>query len=313
MEKPYDKYDKPFKYLEVTPYRSHIYSPSEHNLVPFDEAVSADTGRLFKDAEKAKAKVVSETLNPPDEVEKQNQSLRLARMRFYNEYPVPSWARSLLSNLYCYPGFDVSHFSKVRTQPAEIQPLTALHQTGENLGTVLHEILTRADYRPVAEDIREFLRTAYPFFDDIFAETTFGAPPKVLVRIREKGMQRSMELWDLSDGMLRFLCLVAAMLNPVPPAFIAIDEPEAGLHPKLLPVVADLIKAACERTQILVTTHSPDLLNRFELDNVAVLVREENKIRWTRPGTNQSLRTMLQTVTSDSLGDMHRSGELEAL
>ena len=69
--------------------------------------------------------------------------------------------------------------------------------------------------------------------------------------------------------MLRFLCLGTALLSPLAPRLVAIDEPEAGLHPRLLPIVADMIKTASERTQVLVTAHSPDLLNRFDIANVA--------------------------------------------
>ena len=186
-------------------------------------------------------------------------------------------------------------------------------ENGENLGTVLHELLTRAAYKSTADELKDFLRVAYPSFDDIFAETVFGATPKVLVRVKEKGLDRSMELWELSDGVLRFLCLSSALLNPMPPMFIAVDEPEIGLHPRLLPIVADMIKTASESTQVLVTTHSSDLLNCFGIDDVAVMSRDKNKISWQRPGTRTSLRKMLENVVGDSLGDLHRSGELEAL
>jgi predicted ATPase len=107
--------------------------------------------------------------------------------------------------------------------------------------------------------------------------------------------------------------LGAALLSPVPPLLVAIDEPEAGLHPRLLPIVADIIKSASEETQVLVTTHSPDLLNCFDIDDVAVMAREESKVTWSRPGDRQTLKTMLASVVGDSLGDLHRSGELEAL
>ena len=126
-------------------------------------------------------------------------------------------------------------------------------------------------------------------------------------------MMRKMQLWDLSDGMLRFLCLGTALLNPIPPSLIAIDEPEVGLHPRLLPIVSDMIKTASEKTQVLVTTHSPDLLNCFDIDNIAVMARDENEITWQRPGDRESLKIMLKNVEGDSLGDLHRSGELEAL
>ena len=73
--------------------------------------------------------------------------------------------------------------------------------------------------------------------------------------------------------MVRFLCLATALLNPRPPLLVAIDEPELGLHPGLLPIVAEMIKVAAERTQVLVTTHSPDLLNCFDIADVAVMAR----------------------------------------
>ena len=74
-----------------------------------------------------------------------------------------------------------------------------------------------------------------------------------------------------------------------------------------------MIKTASETTQVLVTTHSPDLLNCFDIDNVAVMARDENEISWQRPGSRDSLKIMLRNVEGDSLGDLHRSGELEAL
>lgn len=238
----------------------------------------------------------------------------LSQIRFFNEFPIPSSARVLLANMAFYPGFDVTRFSALRIKSAEIKPMTMLAQNGENLGTVLHEILTRYDYLQAATNIREFLKAAYPAFKEIHCDTTFGTPAQVLVRVREKGMQRSMELWELSDGMLRFLCLAAALLNPLPPPFVAVDEPESGLHPRLLPVVADMIKTASERTQVLVTTHSPDLLNCFAIDDVAVMSRgEEFTSAWHRPADRKTLVEMLKDVTGETLGDLHRSGELEII
>ena len=310
-EKPYGKHEDPLKLLEATRYKSHIFDSSQHMLVPFDEAIGEDSQGLFKSLDED---VSSENnLKAPEQISEQERLLRLAQMRFFNEYPIPSWTRFLLSSYAFYLGFDVGRASSLRTQPSEIQPQTTLTPNGANLGTVLHEILTRADYRSVADDLRNFLRVAYPSFDEFFAESTYGNPPKVLVSVREKGMMRKMYLWDLSDGIIRFLCLGTALLNPIPPALIAIDEPEVGFHPRLLPIVADMIKIASEKTQVLVTTHSPDLLNCFDIDNVAVMARDENEITWQRPGDRESLKIMLKNVEGDSLGDLHRSGELEAL
>ncbi|MDD5559591.1 AAA family ATPase [Candidatus Methylomirabilis sp.] len=305
---PYQGYAEAFKYLEATLFRRQVYSREHRKLMPFDEAMPPsqqvhETGTESKNG--------SDLGLPPAA---QEPALMLSQIRFFNEFPIPSSARVLLANMTFYPGFDVTRFSGLRTKAAEIKPMTMLALNGENLGTVLHEILTRYDYRQAATDIREFLKAAYPAFEEIHCDTTLGAPAQVLVRVREKGMERSMEMWELSDGMLRFLCLASALLNPIPPPFVALDEPESGLHPRLLPVVADMIKTASERTQVLVTTHSPDLLNRFSIDDVAVMSRGEDfKAAWCRPSDRKTLVEMLKDVAGETLGDLHRSGELEAI
>jgi len=300
------RYSEAFKYLEATPHRRYIYSREKHGLIPFDEALP-QTNQVQETVEK---NGIGAGLPAPA----QEPALMLSQIRFFNEFPIPSSARVLLANMAFYPGFDVTRFSSLRIKAAEIKPVTTLAQNGENLGTVLHEVLTRYDYRSAANDLREFMQAAYPALEDINCETTYGSPAQVLVRIREKGMQRSMELWELSDGMVRFLCLAVALLNPVPPPLVMVDEPETGLHPRLMPVIADMIKTASERTQVLVTTHSPDLLNQFDLADISVMSRisEEPKATWRRPADRTTLAQMLKAVTGETLGDLHRSGELEA-
>ena len=305
---PFPGYSNSLKYLEATPFGRKIYSRQSHNLVPFDEALPLPFA-----ARESGVEAPIGGLNLPAPA--QDPALLLSNIRFFNEFPIPSSVRMLLANMAFFPGFDVARYSNLRVKAADIKPITMLYPNGENLGTVLHEMLTRYDFRSAANDLRDFLSAAYPAFEEIHCDTTYGTPAQVLVRIREKGMQRSMELWELSDGMLRFLCLAAALLNPVPPPFLMVDEPESGLHPRLMPVLADMIKTAAERTQVLVTTHSPDLLNRFELADVAVMSRAENAPRtgWFRPEDRKTLTQMLESVTGETLGDLHRSGELEAM
>ena len=294
--------------LEATPSQRRIFDKKQRQLVSFDEAQPSPNG--VRESDSAEATSGSGLLPPAQ----QDPALLLSQIRFFNEFPIPSWVRILLESMAFYPGFDVTRSSTLRTRAADIKPVTTLSANGDNLGTVLHEILTRYDFQLAAEELRDFLRVAYPAFEAIHCETTFGTPPQVLVRVREKGMSRSMELWELSDGMLRFLCLATALLNPRPSPLVAIDEPELGLHPGLLPIVAGMIKVAAERTQVLVTTHSPDLLNCFDIADVAVMARnaDDAKIVWHRPENRKTLVQMLKDVSSETLGDLHRSGELEA-
>lgn len=294
--------------LEATPDQRRIFDRKQGELIPFDEAQPPPD--VVRESDSAKATLKSGLQQP----EQQESALLLSQIRFFNEFPVPSLVRVLLASMAFYPGFDVTRSSTLRTRAADIKPVTALSTNGDNLGTVLHEILTRYDYRSAAKELRDFLRVAYPAFEEIHCDTTFGTPPQVLVRVREKGMSRSMELWELSDGLLRFLCLATALLNPRPAPLVAIDEPELGLHPGLLPIVAEMIQVATERTQVLVTTHSPDLLNCFDIADVAVMARnaDDAKVVWHRPANRKTLVQMLEDVTNGTLGDLHRSGELEA-
>lgn len=297
---------KPLRHLDATPYRRRIFDRKQHELIEFDMEQSATAG--VRDSSAA-------TTVPTGTIAAQRESaLLLSQILFFNEFPVQAAARYIFVRMAFYPGFDVTRSSALRTKAAEIRPMGTLEANGSNLGTVLHDVLTRYAYRSTAEELRDFLRVAYPAFEEIHFDTTHGTPPQVLVGIKEKGMSRPMYLSELSDGMLRFLCLATALLNPVPPSLVAIDEPELGLHPGLLPIVAEMIKAASERTQVLVTTHSPDLLDCFDIDDIAVMARDADEARsvWYRPSNRSTLVEMLKDVTGDTLGDLHRSGELEA-
>jgi len=308
--KPAPGYENPLKFLEATPHRRQIFDRIQHRLIPFDEVEGAQDLHVREPS-------VEQATQKEDQLSQtslRESALLLSQMRFPNEYPVPSAARYMLSSMAFYPGFDVTHSSVLRTKAAEIRPITWLARSGENLGTVLHEVFTRHAYRQAAQGFRDYLKSAFPKFEEITCETTFGAQSQILVRLQEKDTSRQMEIWELSDGMLRFLCLAAVLLNPQPPPLIAIDEPELGLHPGLLPVVADMIKEAAEHTQVLITTHSPDLLNHFAIEDVAVMTRAENEVKsnWYRPASRKSLARMLREAIGGTLGDLHRSGELEA-
>ena len=79
----------------------------------------------------------------------------------------------------------------------------------------------------------------------------------------------------LSDGTLRYLCLLAVLCHPNPPPLVCIEEPELGLHPDVLPTLADLLKEASTRTQLIVTTHSDVLVDAMSDQPDSVLVAEK--------------------------------------
>lgn len=97
------------------------------------------------------------------------------------------------------------------------------------------------------------------------------------IRLLWKQKDSDYAFWpsQLSDGSLRFICLVTALMQPNPPATIIIDEPELGLHPYAIVLLASLIRAAASRMQVIVSTQSVPLLNEFTIDDLIVVEREE--------------------------------------
>ena len=81
----------------------------------------------------------------------------------------------------------------------------------------------------------------------------------------------------LSDGSLRYLCLLAILLDPEPPEFIAIEEPELGIHPDLMPQIVDLLVDASSRTQLVVTTHNDTIVDALNERPETVVVCEKHE------------------------------------
>jgi predicted ATPase len=131
--------------------------------------------------------------------------------------------------------------------------------------------------------IRETIQLIAPFIDDFLLEPEQkGENELVRLEWRQKGSSYPFQPWQLSDGTIRFICLVTALLQPEPPSTIVIDEPELGLHPFALEVLAGLFHEASERTQLIVSTQSATLLNHFEPEEVIVVDRVEGSSRFRR-------------------------------
>lgn len=112
----------------------------------------------------------------------------------------------------------------------------------------------------------------------------------------------------LSDGTLRYLCLLAILCDPEPPPLIGIEEPELGLHPDILPKLADLLLAASERTQLIVTTHSDILVDALTEHPESIIVCEKQQgFTVTRRLNAEELKPWLQNYR---LGDLWTRGEL---
>jgi len=124
--------------------------------------------------------------------------------------------------------------------------------------------------------IRDTVRLIAPFFDDFLLEPQEkGGEERVRLEWRQKGSDFPFQPAQFSDGTIRFICLTTALLQPRPPAAIVVDEPELGLHPFAITLLADLIQSASERTQVVVSTQSPTLLDHFAPEDIVVVNRRD--------------------------------------
>lgn len=157
-------------------------------------------------------------------------------------------------------------------------------------------------------EIRYHVRLVAPYFDDFILKPEQSGPAQqIRLEWRQKGNSTEFQPYQFSDGTIRFICLAAALLQPTPPDVIVIDEPELGLHPFALGVLASMLRQASDRSQIIVSTQSAPLLDAFEPEEVIVVDRENGASRFRRLEAGP-LQDWLQDY---SLGQLWQKNVLE--
>lgn len=120
-----------------------------------------------------------------------------------------------------------------------------------------------------------------PFFYDFILQPDYNE--NIRLNWQQIGLNDyPMRPSQLSDGSIRFICLATALLQPQPPAAIIIDEPELGLHPEAIGILAELIKLASERSQIILATQSPLLLDQFSIKDIIIAKRKDGASTFVR-------------------------------
>lgn len=144
-----------------------------------------------------------------------------------------------------------------------------LNSDGSNLGMILNRFQREPQ---VKTRVLDALRKLYDGIEDYGVQIE-GGTVQVFVQERD----RTIPAARLSDGTLRFLCLLAVLCHPTPPPLVCIEEPELGMHPDIIPTIADLLREASQRCQLVVTTHSDILVDCMheEPENVIVAERHE--------------------------------------
>lgn len=137
--------------------------------------------------------------------------------------------------------------------------------------------------REAYKSIVETVKIIAPYFEDFMLDPyKDGQEEKIRLQWKQKGSSLPMQSYHLSDGTLRFICLVTSLLQPNPPSTILIDEPELGLHPYAIEILVELIKAVSKETQVIVSTQSPALVDSFEVEDIIVVDRKDGASTFKR-------------------------------
>lgn len=196
----------------------------------------------------------------------QSDMAALARAKDPNLYPQVTALGDALGQISLYRQWTFGQGSVVRSPQRTDLPNDQLLEDNSNLGLVLNRLARNHESK---QRMLDALQAIYEGVTDFHVNVEYGT---VQVFLQERGGKLAMPATRLSDGTMRYLCLLAILCDPDPPPLICIDEPELGLHPDVIHSLANLLREASERTQLIVTTHSDGLVDAMTDTPECVLV-----------------------------------------
>ena len=152
------------------------------------------------------------------------------------------------------------------------------------------------------------IRLVAPFFGDFHLRPTVNHQERIQLEWTEPGQDEPFSASALSDGTLRFVCLATVLLQPKPfvPTTVLIDEPELGLHPFAISVLAGLMKSAAQEHQLIISTQSVELVNEFDAEDLIVVDKRDGQSLFTRLDVD----ALKEWLSEFSLGDLWKKNLL---
>ncbi len=185
-----------------------------------------------------------------------------------------------ISSWKIYHFHDTSETAAMRHKEI-IQDNKALRFNASNIAPFLLKLKTEDE--ETYEDILQSCKLVIPYLDDFLLDVErLGQKEKVSLSWKAKGSDYPMQPYHFSDGSIRFICLATALLQPEPPSSLIIDEPELGLHPAAISILAELIQNTSKRTQLIVATQSPALIDNFAVKDIIVVSRKDGASTFER-------------------------------
>lgn len=293
---------EPFKLLERDPNHFVVFSTASRRF----ETTQIPTGTTPPPIQSSSSASGASTTLSPGEMSDQETLLSIAAGPFGINQFVTGFQKELVS-WKVHQGFQTHRDALIRA-PQVTRADSQVGADGQNLISVLHTLYMGS--REFKNEVNIAMRAA---FGEDFEELVFppAADQRIQLRIRWRSLRREQSAADLSDGTLRFLFLLAVLANPNPAPLIAIDEPETGLHPSMLPIIAEYARDASTRAQVILSTHSPEFLDAFgdDVPTTTVVERIDGQTQ-LKMLSGDNLNYWLKQY---SLGELYRTRELEAL
>ena len=220
--------------------------------------------------------------------------------------PLVHDVRSYLDSWRVYHFHDTSSTSPIK-KTADVDDNRFLRHDGANLAAFLYFLHKK--HEDSYDLIRRTVRLVAPFFDDFQLQPQALNQDKIRLEWRHVGSDAYFDASSLSDGTLRFIVLATLLLQPMPlrPSVILLDEPELGLHPYAITMLASLIKQASVETQVVLATQSTLLLDHFRPEDVLVTDRVDGGTQLTRLDAAE-LEEWLQDYSLGQLWEKNQFG-----
>jgi predicted ATPase len=218
---------------------------------------------------------------------------------------IEGYFRAHLDRWRLYHFHDTSSGSPLK-KTADLNDNDFLRPDGSNLPAFLY--LLRQKHEESYSLIRRTVQRVAPFFEDFNLRPQKLNPSKIRLEWRHKGSETFFDVSSLSDGTLRFISLATLFLQPeeLRPSVILVDEPELGLHPYAITMLASLVRQVSVKTQVILSTQSPILLDHFQPEDVLVAERVAGSTHFARLDSAR-LATWLEDY---SLGQLWEKNEL---
>jgi len=217
---------------------------------------------------------------------------------------VPSYVRHDLESYRVYHFHDTSSTAAVKLL-CQVDDNRFLRPDAGNLAAFLYFL--KQKHPETLRNIEDTVRQIAPFFENFILEPLRNNPEKMRLEWKEKGSDAYFNASALSDGTLRFICLATLLMQPDLPAVVLLDEPELGLHPAAIVLLADLLSSAATRTQVIVATQSVGLVGQFSHENVWTVDRE-NGASVFKHLAKEDLSGWLEGYSLGELWEMNRLG-----